>query len=252
MQDELPFVPDAETEVAASDAQPNPVSTGQTKPAVDPRDSEIAVMKQEIESLKRSQQSLQDKTIAAVKKQIQQQHRAIDTLATSEGWDAEAIRTRKEREAQKILLQLGSADLNALDDTENKPPAVNETITVDRQVELLRAHLEDLGLSEQDLGGLEQFKGMTRGSPEAKRFELLKAKALQGKEQAATQAAQNLQRDADAVKTKETLEQYGNLGGTGSGGEARLSSPILNIDDSRELYERARQQMMAKSQRKVK
>lgn len=252
MKDET-FVPERETEIVSTDAQSNAVSDAQTKTAattvaatVDPRDEQIAAMRRELDELKRSQQSLQDKTIAAVKKQIGKKHQSIDELAASEGWDAEAVRQRKEREAQKVLLQLGSTNLQEDDEQPITQNAPNAPVTeVSQQMQLIRAHLAELGLTEADFGqeGLKPFEGMQRGSPEARRFERLKGLALDRKEQTATQQAKQMQREKDAATVKQSLDQYGGLGSIESGGEAQLKSPIMEIDDSRELYRLARQQM---------
>lgn len=205
-------------------AQAQPVESVTTTPnASDQVLSELSQLKAELQTLKQQQQSTVDSISQRLRNQMSKKFKAIDDLASDEGWDADDVRKRKERAAQVALMDLGATDLEAVARPSHAEQVLSPSVAASAEEarQGLKEYLADFGLSEQDLD-ISKYVRQVRDADEAraldKQFRADVANALQNKKANAAAAAKTLLREQDAAQVKDAVEQFDNIGGNSNAG----------------------------------
>lgn len=214
-------------------------------------ESRAEAAEREAKAASRRADKVREQVYGRLAKKMESQEEALRAVAGEEGWDESTLNTKIAAARTKVLISMNSKDLTALDadETPTPPPpqfpatqvanlqyqnapqsapqgqAQNQPLldaqSMTQHYNDLRAHLNSLGLSEKDVfgeQGLIPYLGKPNGSKEAIDFAKKIGKALEAKEELAAKIGTHLQREANAQELAEEVEQYGNLGGTDTGG----------------------------------
>lgn len=219
--------------------------------------TEIQGLRDQLEAIKREQQSSRDRITNALQKRLREEFSAIDRLAKRNEWTPAEVAEQKAKAREEALDTLAQPDETPPSPPPSSAPPPSAPVSPAEAMAQILSHIEaNTSLTAEDDEAIRIARKYSKVQPKTqaeaqqvtRAFNAELADAQIARKQ---RLAREKARQSDADDTLSVARENGSASGVlGASGDAGGLNPIANIEDPETLYQLARQELLKNSKRR--